>query len=210
MLEKTLESPLDCKEIQPVHFKGDQSWVFFGGNDAKAEILVLWPPLVKSWLTGKDCDAGKDWGQEEKGEMTCLDGIMDSMDVSLSELQELVMHREAWHAVIHAVAKSWTQLSYWTELNWTLVLEAIAKWWRVCQHIFVTTIKLSKSPTKEVAKCSKRKKCMSNHFAQAHILLLILILKVFQRQNFRCMIYDRPGNYSLWLTVAETRQVVER
>jgi len=67
VLEKTRESPLDCKEIQPVHSKGDQSWVFFGNNDAEAETPVLWPPHVKSWLIGKDSDAGKDWGQEEKG-----------------------------------------------------------------------------------------------------------------------------------------------
>ena len=67
VLEKTLESPLDCKEIQPVHPKGDKSWVFFGKNDAKAETPVLWPPHVKSWLIGKDPDAGKDWGQEERG-----------------------------------------------------------------------------------------------------------------------------------------------
>ena len=67
MLEKTLESPLDCKEIQPVHSEGDQPWDFFGGNDAKAETLVLWPPHVKSWLIGKDSDAGRDCGQEEKG-----------------------------------------------------------------------------------------------------------------------------------------------
>ena len=67
VLKKTLESPLDCKEIQPVHLKGDQSWVFFGRNDAKAETPVLWPPHVKSWLTVKDSDAGRDWGQEEKG-----------------------------------------------------------------------------------------------------------------------------------------------
>ena len=67
MLEKTLENPLDCKKIQPVHSKGDQSWVFIGRNDAKAETPVLWPPHVKSSLVGKDPDAGRDWGQEEKG-----------------------------------------------------------------------------------------------------------------------------------------------
>ena len=67
VLEKTLESPLDCKEIQPVHSEGDQPWVFFGRNDARAETPVLWPPHVKSWLIGKDSDAGRDWGQEEKG-----------------------------------------------------------------------------------------------------------------------------------------------
>ena len=67
VLEKTLESPLDCKEIQPVHSEGDQPSDFFGRNDAEAETPVLWPPHVKSWLTGKDSDAGRDWGQEEKG-----------------------------------------------------------------------------------------------------------------------------------------------
>jgi len=67
VLEKTLESPLDCKEIQPVHSEGDQPWDFFGGNDAEAETLVLWPPHAKSWLIGKDSDVGRDWGQEEKG-----------------------------------------------------------------------------------------------------------------------------------------------
>ena len=67
VLEKTVENPLDCKEIQPVHSKGDQPWVFFGRNDAKAETLILWPPHAKSWLIGKDSDAGRNWGQEEKG-----------------------------------------------------------------------------------------------------------------------------------------------
>jgi len=122
VLEKTLESPLDCKEIQPVHSEGDQPWDFFGRNDAKAETPVLWPPHAKSWLTGKDSDAGRDWGQEEKGttEDEIAGGITDLMDVSLSELRELVMHREAWRAVIHGVAKSRTRLSDWSDLIWLL------------------------------------------------------------------------------------------
>ena len=119
VLEKTLVSPLDCKDIQPGHPKGDQSWVFIGRTDAEAETPILWSPDVKSWLIGKDSDAGRDWGQEEKG--TTEDEIVestDSMDMGLGILRELVMDREVWHAVIHGVTKSRTQLSDWTELNW--------------------------------------------------------------------------------------------
>ena len=130
VLEKTLESPLDCKEIQPVHSKGDQPWVFFWRNDAKAETPILWPPHMKSWLIGKDSDAGRDWGQEEKGttdnEMAgwhhWLDGCefewtlghgdgqgglacWDSLGSKESDMTEWI---------------NWTELNWWDQIPWSL------------------------------------------------------------------------------------------
>ena len=121
VLEKTLVSSLDCKEIQPVHSKGDQPWDFFGRNDAKAETPIFWPPHAKSWLSGKDSDAGRDWGQEKKGttedEMAgwhhWFDGRESEWTAGVGDGQGGLV------CCIHAVTKSWTRLRNWTELNWT-------------------------------------------------------------------------------------------
>ena len=115
VLEKTLESPLDNKEIKPVNPKGNQSWIFIGRTDAKAEASILWPPDLKSQLIGKDPNAQKDWRQEKRTteDERWLDGITDSM--TLSKLRKMVMDREAWHAAFHEVTKSQTQLSDWID-----------------------------------------------------------------------------------------------
>jgi len=123
-LEKTLESSLDCKEVQPVHPKGDQSWLFIGRTDAKAETPVVWPPHAMSWLTGKDSDAGRDWGQEEKGtredEMARwhhqLDGYEFEWTPGVGDGQGGLACCNSWGCKLSET----TERLNWTELNWMI------------------------------------------------------------------------------------------
>ena len=121
---RLLRVPWTAKEVQPVHPKGDQSWVFIGRTDVEAETSVLWPPHVKSWLIGEDPDAGRDWGQEEKGttedEMAGWHHWLDGHESEWTPGVDDGQGGEAWCAVIHGVAKSRTQLSYW--INWLIWL----------------------------------------------------------------------------------------
>ena len=113
VLEKTLESPLECKDIKLVNLKGNQHWIFIGRTEAEAVAPIIWPPDAKSWLIGKDPVADKDWRQEEKGttEDEMLDGITNSMEMSLNKLREIVKKGDVWHAAVHRVTKSQAWLS---------------------------------------------------------------------------------------------------
>ena len=136
VLEKTLESPLDCKEMQPVHSEGDQPWDFFGRNEAKAETPVLWPPHAKSWLIGKDSDAGRDWGQEKKGTTEDeMAGWHHWLNGHESEWNLGVDDGQGDLACYHSWGHKESDMTEW--LNWTECLVMLSICWPVCGHLYI-------------------------------------------------------------------------
>ena len=154
VLEKTLESPLDCKEIQPVHSKGDRSWVFIGRNDVRLKLQYFGHLMWKLDSLEKTLMLGGIGGRKRRGQqrMRWLDGITDLKNMSLGELRELVMDREAWHDAIHGVAKSQTQLSDQTELNWYIQLVCYS---HGCQEPVWGTPRMAKVMRKEASAYAK-------------------------------------------------------
>ena len=153
VLEKTLESPLDCKEIQPVHPKGNQSWIFIGRTDAETETPIFWPPNSKNWLPGKDPDAGENWRWEEKGttedEMVGWHHRLDGHEFARASGVGDGQGSLACYTV-HGVAKSWTRLSNWTELNWTYLAASFLtlpgghvmfhSWWMMWIYYYISLL----------------------------------------------------------------------
>ena len=170
--EKTLESPLDCRNIRPVCPKGNQSWIFIGRTDAEVETPVLWPPDAKSQLIGKDPDAGKVEGKRRRGQqrMRWLDSSTDVMDMDLSKLQEIVEDRGAWLAAAHGVVKSWTRLN-----NWTTTETVPHFWW---------------SSSVSLLSMEELRSCWEALCAQAGVINCLVDLKADDEQEPCCFIEE--------------------
>ena len=140
VLEKTFESPLDSKEIKPVNPKGNQPRLLIGRTGAEAEAPILWQNDAKRWLTGKDPDAGKDWRQNSTGQQRIrwLDTIIDSIDMSLNKLWEIVKEREAWHAAIHRVTKSWLDRPEWLNNNNNCMSSTVIQTIQIIPYLIIT------------------------------------------------------------------------